>query len=92
MRPLFNNYAVRYVTEDGSIVDGTITEVFPPDMAHVQFGEKHLALARYSIGKEPNTFHFEDEELQPERPKPFKPGAKAWPDKPQPKGAPAPLS
>lgn len=98
MPTLYNNQAVKYVTSTGAIVDGTITECFPPDMAHVQWGEKHIALARYSEGKEHNTFHFTDEsedrrpEAPPTRPKPFKPGSKAVPDKPKTNGAPAPAT
>jgi len=83
MKTLAAGQTVKYITSANVATEGTITEVIGPQIAHVRWADKNLALARYSDGKEANTFHFDEpEEAAPEPPKPFKPGAKASPDKP----------
>jgi len=85
MKTLQLNQIVKYVTSDDQIVDGTIEEVVAPNLAHVRHSENYLALARYSEGKEKNTFHFDEgaAAVAEPAPEPFKPGAKAVPDKPK---------
>ena len=81
--------AVKYVTPEGETIDAVVEE----DGIHLRVGENRTALAYYSDAREPNTFHVEEEsEPELDLPQPFRPGSKAWPEKPKKPAPDAPSS
>lgn len=100
MKNLSYNQAIKYVTGGRETVDATIVIPHPPNHATIKWGDKHRAIARYSSGGEPNTFHFAEDESEAAtaaaaKPstKPFKPGVKnATPETKPTNGAEAPAT
>ena len=83
----YKDQSVKYVNAEGQTVDATIEETnVSSDGAHarVRYGPKNVAIARFSDGKEPNTFHLPEGEnagssetstsATQDKAKPFKPG------------------